>query len=609
MRKLFLRYLKPYPIQLALIVLTTLTQVGLQLYLPRLMSNIVDIGIVHKGVDPSTAAAGVVGTYATQTAYLWQMGSLMLGITVLAGIAATFAGFFCSRVSAGLARDLREYVFAAVGTFSLVEMNRFSTASLIIRSTNDIQQIQQMTFMLLRLALASPLFIVVAFVLAFSENAQLSWVFAAAIPLFALLFLLAVKYVMPIFRGIQKKTDHLNLIAREGLTGVRVIRAFNRQSFQQDRYRAANDDLTDANIRAYKIMIALMPAVMFVIQVTTIAIVWFGGHIIADGGLELGSMMAFMQYVMWVLYSLMFMSMIVVMIPRASVSAERVIEVLDTQPAIADPAIVQMQADKNVQTSHFATLEFDDISFHFEGQDGTISETAALCNISFTARKGQTFAIIGSTGSGKSTIMNLAVRLYDVSSGRILLDGTDVRDYAQEDLRKRIGYVPQKAVLFTGTIADNVRFGNPNASDDAVVDALKIAQAWDFVSELPDGLETAVSQGGTNFSGGQRQRLAIARAVLKRPEVYLFDDSFSALDLQTDAQLRTALKPLCADSTMIIVAQRITTIQDADQILVLEEGKICGMGTHDELMEHSATYREIAASQLTASEVARHGNR
>ncbi|MCL2680023.1 MAG: ABC transporter ATP-binding protein/permease [Coriobacteriia bacterium] len=611
MVKLFLRYLKPYPVQLALIVVSTLALVGFQMYLPNLMSNIVDIGIVRKGVP---ADSDVVATYATQTAYLWQMGSRMLLVTLLTGIAATFAGFLCSRVSAGLARDLREAVFAAVSNFSLVEMNRFSTASLIIRSTNDIQQIQQVSFLLLRLALTSPIFIIVAFTLAFVENAQLSWIFAAVIPVFAVLFFLTVKYVMPIFRGIQKKTDHLNLIAREGLTGVRVIRAFNRQDFQQDRYRAANDDLTDANIRAYKIMIVLMPFAMFVIQITTIAIVWFGGHHIAAGELQLGSLMAFMQYVMWVLYSLIFLSMIMIMVPRASVSAERVMQVLDTLPAITDPIVCKStKAEKEAEQvqhtkSHDTSLEFARVSFHFEGEDGTVSKVAALSDISFTARRGETLAIIGSTGSGKSTIMNLAMRLYDVTSGTILLDGVDLRDYRQKDLRQRIGYIPQKAVLFSGSVADNVRFGNPRASDEEVIAALKIAQAWDFISDLPQQLNAAVAQGGKNFSGGQRQRLAIARTILKAPEVYLFDDSFSALDLQTDARLRAALKPLLADSTMLIVAQRITTIQDATQIIVLEEGTICGRGTHDQLMAENTVYQEIAASQLTAEEVARHGS-
>ena len=605
MRKLFLRYLKPYPFALVMIVTTTLAQAGFQLYLPTLMSDIVDVGIVRKGVTAEAAAAGVVGTDVTQMAYLWQMGSLMLGVTVLSGIAAVLAGFFCSRVSAGLARDLREKVFAKVEGFSLVELNRFSTASLIIRSTNDIQQIQQVSFLLLRMALVVPAYIVIAFALAFRESAQLSWIFAAVLPLFLAIFLVTVKFAMPIFRGIQKKTDHLNLVARESLTGVRVIRAFNRQPFQQARYRAANDDLTDANIRAYKIMIALMPITMFVIQMTTIAIMWFGGHALAAGTVELGSLMAFQQYVMWVLYSLMFLSMIIVMVPRASVCAERVMEVLDTEAVIKDPTAAT--ADANTSTGD-ASLEFDDVSFYFEDQKGIEGEMPTLQNISFVAKRGQTFAIIGSTGSGKSTIANLAMRLFEVSSGRILLGGVDIRKQCQHDLRNRIGYIPQKAVLFTGTLADNVRFGKPDASEAEIIEALKVAQAWSFVSTLPDGLQTEVSQGGTNFSGGQRQRLAIARALVKKPEVYIFDDSFSALDLQTDAKLRVALKPLQKDSTMIIVAQRIMTIQDADQIMVLEDGKIGGVGTHEELMASNKVYQEIAASQLTAEEVAQYGS-
>ena len=605
MRKLFLRYLKPYPFALVMIVLTTLAQVGFQLYLPTLMSSIVDTGIVRMGISEADAAAGIVGTYATQYAYLLRVGSLMLGMTVLSGIAAVLAGYFCSRVSAGLARDLREKVYSKVENFSLVEINRFSTASLIIRSTNDIQQIQQVSFMLLRMGLTVPAYIIIAFALAFRENAELSWIFAAVVPLFILIFAVTIKFVMPIFRSIQKKTDHLNLIAREGLTGVRVIRAFNRQPFQQSRYKAANDDLTNANISAYKIMIALMPIVMFVIQISTIAIVWFGGHLMADGGVQLGSLMAFQQYVMWVLFSLMFLSMIMVMVPRASVCAERVMEVLDTEPVIEDPAASEARQPEPGR----ADLEFDKVVFSFEDQKGICGEVPTLCHISFRARKGETFAIIGSTGSGKSTIANLAIRLYDVSEGRILLDGVDIRELNQKDLRRRIGYIPQKAVLFSGTLGDNIRFGNPDASDEEVIEALKVAQAWDFVSEMTDGLESYVAQGGTNFSGGQRQRLAIARALLKKPEVYIFDDSFSALDLKTDAQLRTALKPLRKHSTMIIVAQRIMTIQDADQIMVLEDGKVGGIGTHDELMASNKVYQEIAASQLTAEEVAQYGGR
>lgn len=627
MRKLFLRYLKPYPFALVMIVITTLAQVGFQLYLPTLMSSIVDTGIVHKGISAEDVAAGVVGTYATQMSYLVQVGGLMLGVTLLSGIAAVLAGYFCSRASAGLARDLREKVFTKVENFSLVEINRFSTASLIIRSTNDVQQIQQVSFMLLRMGLTVPAYIVVAFALAFRENAQLSWVFAAVLPVFFAIFLLTIKYVMPIFRSIQKKTDHLNLIAREGLTGVRVIRAFNRQAFQQARYALANDDLTDANIRAYKIMIALMPLVMLVIQMTTIIIIWFGGHLLADGGVQLGSLMAFQQYVMWVLYSLMFLSMLMVMVPRASVCAERVMEVLDTEPAIADPSPASKEQPAKKaggseegasgsggreeahpsSTDDSKSLEFSEVDFLFEDQKGVAGEVPTLQDISFAAHRGQTFAIIGSTGSGKSTIANLAMRLYEVSSGQILLNGIDIRQMPQQELRNRMGYIPQKAVLFTGTLAENIRYGKPDASDEEVIEALKIAQAWDFVKTLPEGLDSEVAQGGTNFSGGQRQRLAIARALVKKPEVYLFDDSFSALDLRTDAQLRAALKPLQKDSTMIIVAQRIMTIQDADQIMILEDGRIGGIGTHDELMASNTVYQEIAASQLTAEEVAQYG--
>ncbi|MCL2537668.1 MAG: ABC transporter ATP-binding protein/permease [Coriobacteriia bacterium] len=608
MLKLFLRYLKPYPYAVAMIAVATLAQVGFQLYLPTLMASVVDTGIVGMGVTAADKAAGVVGTYATQMAYLQRMGGLMLALTVLSGIAAVVVGFFCSRTSASLARDLRLKVFAKVEGFSLVEVNRFSTASLIIRSTNDIQQIQQVSFMLLRLGLMIPAYIIIAFALAFRENAQLSWIFAAVLPVFGIILWVTLRFVMPIFRSIQTKTDHLNLIAREGLTGTRVIRAFNRQAAQQDRYRAANDDLTDANIRAFKIMITMAPITMAVIQMTTIAIVWFGGHLLADGGVALGSLMAFQQYVMWVLYSLMFLSMIMVMVPRASVCADRVMEVLDTEAVITDPTPTTPITPALAPTP-LGNLTFNDVVFLYEDQKGKEGEAPTLIDINFEARRGEVFAIIGSTGSGKSTIANLAMRLYDVSGGHILLDGTDIRDITQHELRSRIGYIPQKAVLFTGTLAENIRFGKEDATEDEVIEALKTAQAWDFVRELPDGLDSEVAQGGSNFSGGQRQRLAIARALVKKPEVFIFDDSFSALDLKTDAALRQALKPLQQRATTIIVAQRIMTIQDADQIMVLEDGRVGGIGTHDELMASNTAYQEIAASQLSAQEVERYGKK
>lgn len=608
MLKLFLRYLKPYPYAVAMIAVATLAQVGFQLYLPTLMASVVDTGIVGMGVTAADKAAGVVGTYATQMAYLQRMGGLMLALTVLSGIAAVVVGFFCSRTSASLARDLRLKVFAKVEGFSLVEVNRFSTASLIIRSTNDIQQIQQVSFMLLRLGLMIPAYIIIAFALAFRENAQLSWIFAAVLPVFGIILWVTLRFVMPIFRSIQTKTDHLNLIAREGLTGTRVIRAFNRQAAQQDRYRAANDDLTDANIRAFKIMITMAPITMAVIQMTTIAIVWFGGHLLADGGVALGSLMAFQQYVMWVLYSLMFLSMIMVMVPRASVCADRVMEVLDTEAVITDPTPTTPITPALAPTP-LGNLTFNDVVFLYEDQKGKEGEAPTLIDINFEARRGEVFAIIGSTGSGKSTIANLAMRLYDVSGGHILLDGTDIRDITQHELRSRIGYIPQKAVLFTGTLAENIRFGKEDATEEEIIEALKTAQAWDFVRELPDGLDSEVAQGGSNFSGGQRQRLAIARALVKKPEVFIFDDSFSALDLKTDAALRQALKPLQQRATTIIVAQRIMTIQDADQIMVLEDGRVGGIGTHDELMASNTAYQEIAASQLSAQEVERYGKK
>jgi len=605
MVKLLKKYLiKPYWLIMIAILLATGLQVGAQLSLPNAMSDIVNVGIIQRGVAGDAKKPAVqekinLASNATQMNYIMRKGALMLGIALLTVIGAILAGFFCSRASAALARDLREKIFTRVEAFSLREFDKFSTASLIIRSTNDVQQVQQMTFMLARLGIMAPMMSIVALIMAIYKGGRLSLIIAVIIPALMLIMAVAIRLVMPLFRSVQQKNDRLNLVAREGLTGVRVIRAFNRQGFQQGRFKVANDSLTDTQMKAMHIVVMMIPAVMFVVMVAQVAAVWFGSKMINTGSLEIGNMMAFIQYAMQMLMSLMMFAFILVMLPRAAVSGERIREVLETEPVILDPDEETTRAAEAELTTSPVSLEFKDVSFYFEG-----GEEAAVEDIDFRARAGTTTAIIGSTGAGKSTILNLVERLYDVTQGKILVNGVDVREHSQYDLHDRVGYIPQKAVLFSGSIADNIRFGKPDATDEEVIAALKTAQAADFIDELDEGIESYVAQGGTNFSGGQKQRLAIARALVKRPEIYLFDDSFSALDLQTDANLRAALRPLLKDSLAIIVAQRISTIMDADQIIVLDEGKVVGKGTHEELLASNAVYQEIAKSQLSEEELA-----
>ncbi|MCL2881468.1 MAG: ABC transporter ATP-binding protein/permease [Coriobacteriia bacterium] len=605
MGKLLKKYfLKPYWLMIIAIVVFTGVQVGAQLTLPNLMSDIIDIGIQRRGIPGSstslaTLAKIAAASNATQMNYLLSEGAKMLGVAVLIIIGAVFAGLFCSKASAALARDLREKIFAKVEKFSLKEFDKFSTASLIIRSTNDVQQVQQMTFMLFRLGMMSPFMVVIALIMAIQKGKQLSLIILAIIPILIIAIGLAMVFVMPLFRKVQEKTDRLNMVAREGLTGVRVIRAFNRQGFQQGRFKVANDDLTDTFMTVMGRIVILLPVIQLVVMIAQIAAIWFGSHMIGAGTLQVGNMMAFIQYAMQVLMSLVMLAMILIMYPRAAVSGERIMEVLTTDSSINDPDAAMIEKFEAELASAPVSLEFKDVSFNFGG-----GEENAIDNITFRARAGTTTAIIGSTGSGKSTILNLADRLYDVTEGSVLVNDVDVKDHTQYDLHDRIGYIPQKAVLFSGTIAENIRFGKPDATDEDVMDALSTAQAEDFIEEQEEGIEAYVAQGGTNFSGGQKQRLAIARALIKKPQIYLFDDSFSALDLQTDANLRAALKPLLKNSLAVIVAQRISTIMDADQIIVLDEGKMVGLGTHKELLSSNKVYQEIAKSQLSEEELA-----
>lgn len=588
MSKIFKNY-KPYLALVIIIILLTIGQVMGNLELPNQMSDIVDIGIVNKGIaNPATQGAG---TSATQMHYILSKGLIMLLISAGAVLLSICAGYLASRISAGIARDLRSNVFSRVEAFSLGDVDKFSIATLIIRSTNDIAQVQQMSFMLLRIALIAPLTAIGSIYMALKTNASLSWIIAAAVPVLAVIIIFVARYVMPLFRNMQKRQDDLNQVAREGLTGVRVIRAFNRQSTQRDRFAKSNEELTGIALKVNGIMVTLMPIMMLIVQLVTIAIIWFGAHYISDGSLQIGSMMAFLQYATQLMTSVMMLSLIFIMLPRAGVSAERIDEVLSTTPSIQNP-------QNPCSMGETASVEFEDVSFKFEGAD-----EPALCNISFSAKAGTTTAIIGSTGSGKSTLLALIERLYKPSKGEILINGCPIDTIDETSLRNKIGYAPQKALLFSGTIAENLRVGNAQATEDDMWEALTIAQSRSFVEALPEKLNEHVSQGGKNFSGGQKQRLAIARAIIRKPSIYLFDDTFSALDLTTDANLRAALNKVTGDSVVITVAQRISTITHADQIIVIDNGRIAGIGTHDELLAANEVYQDIARSQLSEEEM------
>ncbi|MDD4797510.1 MAG: ABC transporter ATP-binding protein [Eubacteriales bacterium] len=571
-----LRYLKPYRWGALGTLLLVLLQCLTDLKLPDIMSGIVDRGI----------ALG-------DTPYILSQGGGMLLVALLGMLCAVGSGFLSARISSAVARDLRLAVFAKIESFSLDEFDRFGAASLITRNTNDIQQIQMVVLMALRFIMMAPVMFVGGIIMALGINVQLTAVLAGAIPVILVGVVLIGGRATHIFKSMQAKLDRLNLVVREGQTGVRVIRAFNRIPFQNQRFDDANEALAAAGIRANRLVALMQPLMMLVMNFTTIAIIWFASRMIGAGSLQVGGMMAFIQYAMQILFSLLMVAMIFIMLPRATASAERINEVLDVEPGIRDSGTAL--PDEGVR----AQVEFKDVSFHYQD-----AEEPALRGIHFTARRGQTTAVIGGTGAGKTTLLNLIPRFYDVSDGQVLVDGVDVRAMEQQKLRARIAYVPQKAVLFSGTVADNLRYGKADADDDDIARALDTAQATDFVLAMDGGADAGIAQGGTNVSGGQKQRLAIARALIRNPEIYLFDDSFSALDFRTDAQLRRALKERTGDAAVLIVAQRISTILDADQILVLDEGRQVGLGTHRELMQTCSIYREIAESQLSKEELA-----
>ncbi len=595
-----LRQLRPYYGAAVFILLLTFLQTMSELFLPTLMADIVDTGIAHGNIP-----------------YIWRIGSYMLLFAALGMVCSITASYFSARVALGFGRDLRSRVFSHVEHFSLQEFDRIGTASLITRTTNDITQLQQVLTMLLRMMLMAPLMMLGGIIMAVSKQAQLSLIFIVVIPVLGLTIWLIGRRGFPLFKAQQKKLDRLNMVIRENLTGIRVIRAFNRDRYENVRFDGASRDLADTAIRVNKLMALMMPMMMLILDVSIICIVGFGSFQISYGNMQVGDLMAFVQYATQILFSFLMLSMIFIMIPRASASAARVNEVLDMQPDIVDPVATQaasgtasaVTADMNTraqpadhannQATRDVVLEFDGVEFFYPG-----AEQPALKHISFQARRGEVTAIIGGTGSGKSTLVNLIPRFYDVSAGAIRLNGHDVRELTQERLREGVGYVPQKALLFTGTVADNIRYGKPDATQEQLVHAAQIAQADEFISRMPEGYNSEITQGGSNVSGGQKQRLSIARALVRQPELYIFDDSFSALDFKTDAKLRAALKQETVNATVLMVAQRVSTVRDADQIIVLDEGEIAGIGTHHELMQHSEVYREIVSSQLSEEESA-----
>lgn len=570
--KHILRIFRTYWLAAVLLVLFVYGAVLANLWLPDKMADIVNNGIVKEDV-----------------AAIWGNGWQMIAVTAAGGVASVVAAFLAVKIATGLARQLREEVFVRIESFAPADFNNFSTASLITRSTNDVQQIQTTVVMILRIALMAPLMAIGGLQKALQNAPSLSWVIAMAVVILLTVVVALFVIAIPQFKKLQNLVDKLNLVTRENLTGLRVVRAFRNEKIEQKKFQQANIEINKTNIYINRLMMLLEPVMTLVMNMASVAIVWFGAQLISAGDLEIGNMMAFLQYAMQVIMAFLMISIVFIMAPRAAVSIKRIGEVLDKQPSIVNPANPQ-KPDKNGR----GKIEFKNVTFHYPDADAPV-----LTDISFTAEPGQTTAFIGSTGSGKSTLINLIPRFYDVSVGQILIDGVDVRKMALEDLYGLIGYVPQKGVLFSGSIAANIRYGNKKASDESVRRAAKIAQSADFIEAFDDGFDMSIAQGGSNVSGGQRQRLSIARAIAVEPQIYIFDDSFSALDVKTDAALRSALSTETKDKTVLVVAQRINTIMNADKIIVLDEGKIVGQGTHKQLMKQCSVYQEIAASQLS----------
>ena len=575
MIKLF-KYLKPYLFGIIFILVLLLLQSLAELYLPTLMSDIVDTGIIKGDTD-----------------YILKTGIFMLFIAALSGIATIVASYLASKISANFGNILRNMIFTKCENFSLFEFDKFGTSSLITRTTNDVMQIQQVLVMMVRIIVSAPIMCIGGIIMAYYKDKELTLIFLIVLPILVGVILIVALKGLPLFKSMQVKIDKLNLVVREYLNGIRVIRAFNREPIEKLKFKDANEDLTNTAIKVNKLLAFLMPTMMLIMNITTIAIIWFGGIRIDNGDMQIGGMMAFMQYAMQIMFSLIMVSMVFVMIPRAQASAVRINEVLAVEPEIYD-------ADTTLSFKNSsARVEFKNVSFKHHG-----AENPAIKNISFIAKQGETTAIIGGTGSGKTTLLNMITRFYDATEGSILINNIDVKAVSQKELRARIGYIPQTAVLFSGTVKENVLFGKETATEEEIINSCKIAQAHEFIDNMPEKYDSVISQGGTNLSGGQKQRLSIARALVRKPQIYLFDDSFSALDYKTDSNLRAALKNEITDSVVIIVAQRVSTIMNADKIIVLDEGEIASIGTHDELLKSCKVYYEIVSSQLSKEELA-----
>ena len=558
---------------LVIVVVLTTMQVIANLYLPFLNADIINNGVV----------TGDVG-------YIVRVGAIMLGLSLGLAVISVIAVYYSARTAMAFGRDVRGNLFRSVERFSLREVNQFGAPSLITRTTNDVQQVQMLVLMGLTMMIAAPLTMVGGVIMALRTDVELSALLLVIIPVMGVVIAILMSKMVPLFRVMQVKIDRINGVLRENLAGIRVIRAFVRTDHEQERFADANEDLTDTALRVTRLFALTMPSLMLIFNLSSVAIIWFGGHLVDDGDMQIGDLTAFLSYMMQILFSVMMAVMLMVMVPRAAASAERITAVLDTEPKVVDPDVPTEPAQRR------GLVEFETVEFRYPG-----AEDPVLSGVNLTIRPGQTTAVVGSTGAGKTTLVNLIPRLYDVTGGRVVVDGVDVREFAQEELWSYLGLVPQKSFLFSGTVGSNVRFGLPDATDEQVWDALDVAQA-DFVREMPEQLDAPIDQGGTNVSGGQRQRLSIARALIRPCPIYIFDDSFSALDYATDARLRAALAQRTRTAAVIIVAQRVSTIRHADQIVVLDGGRVVGVGTHEELMDTCETYQEIVFSQLTAAE-------
>ncbi|MEY9871354.1 ATP-binding cassette subfamily B multidrug efflux pump [Streptacidiphilus sp. MAP12-33] len=574
--RLLRAHLGPYSRPITLLVLLQLVQTIATLYLPTLNADIIDNGVI-KG----------------DTGYILGTGGIMIGVSLAQVICSVGAVYFGARTAMALGRDMRASVFTRVQSFSTREVGQFGAPSLITRSTNDVQQVQMLVLMTFTLMVSAPIMMVGGIIMALNQDVPLSTLLVVIVPILGVIIGFTVSRMRPLFRTMQERIDSVNRVLREQISGLRVIRAFVKDNHERTRFRGANDDLTDVGLRVGRLMALMFPLVMLVVNLSSVAVMWFGAHRIDSGGMQIGALTAFLSYLMQILMSVMMATFMFMMVPRAEVCAERIEEILSTDTTVVPPA------NPVHELSARGFLELRAAEFRYPG-----AEEAVLRDVSFTARPGETTAIIGSTGSGKTTLINLIPRLSDVTDGSVLVDGVDVRELDEALLARTIGLVPQKPYLFSGTVASNLRYGNPQASDEELWAALETAQAREFVAKFTEGLDAPIAQGGTNVSGGQRQRLAIARALVRKPEVYLFDDSFSALDYATDARLRAALEQETRDSTVVIVAQRVSTIRGADRIIVLDEGRVVGEGTHHELMNDNETYREIVLSQLTEEEAA-----